>query len=133
MKDTVIWNIEEGLKLTGPQIGQAEHKRTELYQRVRQFMERYEFLILPVSQVPPFDVKQQKVDFFWKSLTQQLTRFPSAPGAARYRSLPVRLFLPAPLRCTPVRRGDREPAFAIPRAQGKTLDVVAVDSEDSCR
>ena len=61
MKDTVIWNIEEGMKLTGPQIGQAERKRTELYQRVRQFMEQYEFLILPVSQVPPFDVQQRYV------------------------------------------------------------------------
>jgi len=61
MKDTVIWNIEEGMKLTGPQIGRAERKRTELYQRVRQFMERYEFLILPVSQVPPFDVTQRYV------------------------------------------------------------------------
>jgi amidase len=61
MKDTVIWNIEEGVRLTGPQIGQAERKRTELYHRVRQFMEQYEFLILPVSQVPPFDVKQRYV------------------------------------------------------------------------
>jgi amidase len=61
MKDTVIWNIEEGVKLTGPQIGQAERKRTELYQRVRQFMEQYEFLVLPVSQVPPFDVGQRYV------------------------------------------------------------------------
>jgi amidase len=61
MKDTVIWNIEEGVKLTGPQIGQAERKRTELYQRVRQFMEQYEFLVLPVSQVPPFDVRQRYV------------------------------------------------------------------------
>ena len=61
MKDTVVWNIEEGMKLTGPQIGQAERKRTELYQRVRQFMEQYEFLILPVSQVPPFAVQQRYV------------------------------------------------------------------------
>ena len=61
MKDTVIWNIEEGTKLTGPQIGQAEKKRTLLYHRVREFMEQYEFLILPVSQVPPFDVKQRYV------------------------------------------------------------------------
>jgi amidase len=44
--------------LAGPQIGQAEVKRTELYHRIRVFMETYEFLILPVSQVPPFDVKQ---------------------------------------------------------------------------
>jgi amidase len=61
MKDTVIWNIEEGMKLRGPQIGSAERKRTELYHRVRKFMETYEFLILPVSQVPPFDVKQRYV------------------------------------------------------------------------
>jgi amidase len=61
LKDTVVWNIEEGMKLSGPQIGQAERKRTELYHRVRQFMESYEFLILPVNQVPPFDVKQRYV------------------------------------------------------------------------
>jgi len=61
MKDTVVWNIEEGLKLSGPQIGRAELKRTELYHRVREFMETYEFLILPISQVPPFDVKQRYV------------------------------------------------------------------------
>jgi amidase len=61
MKDTVIWNIEEGTRLSGPQLGRAEVKRTELYHRVRQFMERYEFLVLPVSQVPPFDVKQRYV------------------------------------------------------------------------
>jgi amidase len=61
IKDTVIWNIEEGMKLTGTQIGRAERKRTELYHRVREFMATYEFLILPVSQVPPFDVKQRYV------------------------------------------------------------------------
>jgi amidase len=58
IKETVIWNIEEGQKLSGPQIGKAEIRRSELYQRVRQFMEHNEFLILPVNQVPPFDVKQ---------------------------------------------------------------------------
>jgi amidase len=61
LKDTVIWNIEAGIKLSGPQIGQAERRRTELYHRVRQFMETYEFLILPVSQVPPFDVTQRYI------------------------------------------------------------------------
>jgi amidase len=56
MKDTVVWNIEEGQKLTGREIGEAEVKRTALYHRVREFMERHEFLLLPVTQVPPFDV-----------------------------------------------------------------------------
>jgi amidase len=62
IKDSVIWNIEEGLKLSGPQIGQVERRRTELYHRVRKFMETYAFLILPVSQVPPFDVKQRYIE-----------------------------------------------------------------------
>ena len=61
MKETVVWNIEEGAKLSGPQIGRAEKQRTLLYHRVREFMERYEFLVLPVSQVPPFDVRQPYV------------------------------------------------------------------------
>jgi amidase len=61
LKDTVVWNIEEGQHLTGPQIGELERKRTELYHRVREFMERYEFLICPVTQVPPFDIRQRYV------------------------------------------------------------------------
>src|SRR5436190_15472483 len=61
MKDTVVWNIEQGLKLTGPDLAQAEAKRTALYHRVRRFMARHEFLVLPVTQVPPFDVTQPYV------------------------------------------------------------------------
>jgi len=61
LKDTVIWNIEEGRKLAGPDLGLAERRRTELYHRVRQFMETYEFLILPVNQVLPFDLKQRYI------------------------------------------------------------------------
>ena len=61
LKDTVVWNIEEGQRLSGPQIGQAERKRTELYHRMRTFMETYEFLALPVAQVPPFNVKERYV------------------------------------------------------------------------
>ncbi len=61
MKDTVIWNIEAGMKLTGPEIGRAEVKRTKLFHRIREFMETHEFLILPVSQVPPFDIKQRYI------------------------------------------------------------------------
>jgi amidase len=61
MKDTVVWNIEEGMGLSGPHIGRAERKRTELFHRARVFMESYEFLVSPVSQVPPFDVMRRYV------------------------------------------------------------------------
>ena len=56
LKDTIIWNTEIGAELTGPQLARAEEKNTELYHRVRVFMEMYEFLLLPTCQLPPFDV-----------------------------------------------------------------------------
>ncbi|HEX4985488.1 MAG TPA: amidase [Burkholderiales bacterium] len=56
LKDTVVWNIEQGQRLTGPQLGSAEAKRTQLFHRMRGFMEQYDFLVAPVVQVLPFDV-----------------------------------------------------------------------------
>lgn len=61
LKDTVIWNIEAGARLTGPQLGRAEVLRTRAYHRMRQFLEGYEFLVLPVSQVLPFPVEQEYI------------------------------------------------------------------------
>ena len=61
MKDTVRWNIEGGAKLTGADIARAEKLRTELYHRVRKFFDEYDYLLLPVVQVPPFDVKERWV------------------------------------------------------------------------
>jgi amidase len=58
LKDTVIWNTEEGLKRTAEDINQAEALRTALYHRMRQFLEKYEFLICPVNQLPPFSVDE---------------------------------------------------------------------------
>ncbi len=61
MKETVIWNIESGMKLSGPELGRAEVKRTALFHRVREFMQNYDFLALPVSQVPPFPLEHEYV------------------------------------------------------------------------
>ncbi len=56
IKSTVISEIEAGLMLTAMDVGRAEAMRTAYYHRVRTFMETYEFMIMPVNQVPPFDV-----------------------------------------------------------------------------
>ena len=55
-KQTVIWNAEEGQRLSGADIGRAERQRTELFHRMRAFFERYDYLVCPVVQVLPFDV-----------------------------------------------------------------------------
>jgi len=61
VKDTILWEVEQGSRLSAANVGAAEMKRTALYQRMRQFMERYEFFILPTVQVPPFDVTEEYV------------------------------------------------------------------------
>lgn len=61
LKDTMIWDIEQGVGLSGHDIGRAEVKRTELFQTMHDFMNKYEFLVCPVSQVPPFEVSQRWV------------------------------------------------------------------------
>jgi amidase len=55
LNEYVHWHVEEGRKLTGPYLARIEAKRTALYERVRTFMEKYEFFVLPVNQVLPFD------------------------------------------------------------------------------
>ena len=54
VKDSIAWNVEQGLKLTTEQIARADSLRNALYQRMRAFLERYEFLLCPVNQLPPF-------------------------------------------------------------------------------
>ncbi len=56
LKDTIIWNIEQGQRLTAADLGRLELDRTNLYHRVRKFLTRYDFFVLPTVQVLPFDV-----------------------------------------------------------------------------
>jgi amidase len=58
LKDTVIWNTEQGLKKSAADIAHAEALRTALYHRMREFLEKHEFLLCPVNQLPPFSVDQ---------------------------------------------------------------------------
>lgn len=61
LKETVVQEIERGTRLTAEQLAWAERKREQLYQRAAVFMQRYEFFVLPVTQVVPFDVNQEYV------------------------------------------------------------------------
>ena len=59
LKDTVIWNYEEGRKLFAPDIARAEGLRTALYHRMRTFLEKYDFFVCPTNQLPPFSVDEE--------------------------------------------------------------------------
>ncbi len=59
LKDDVVWNIEQGLKLAPEKIARAVTLRSELFHRMRSFLERYEFLLCPVNQLPPYPVETE--------------------------------------------------------------------------
>jgi len=62
LKDDVIWNIEEGLRLSPSDIGRAERERAALFKRVAAFFETYDLLIAPAMQAKPYPVEKIYVD-----------------------------------------------------------------------
>jgi amidase len=55
-KDTLKAEIEEGLRLTETDLARAEVARGQLWRRFQAFLEKYEYFVLPTTQLPPFDV-----------------------------------------------------------------------------
>lgn len=58
-KETIRWNARQGQQLSAPQISRAQVKRSELFHRVREFLDVYDCLLLPTAQVPPFPIEQE--------------------------------------------------------------------------
>ncbi len=58
MQAGLVWNVEQGLRLTARDIGRAEKLRSALWERVRRFLDRYDLLIAPTVAVRPFPVEQ---------------------------------------------------------------------------
>jgi len=57
MKPEAHFEVENWLKLTTAELREASGVRTQWYQAVRRFMETYEFMLIPSSQLFPFDAK----------------------------------------------------------------------------
>ena len=55
-KDTLKSEIEEGLRLTGVDVARAESAHGRLWRRFQAFLEKYEYFVLPTTQLPAFDV-----------------------------------------------------------------------------
>ena len=57
MQENLVKNIEHGLGLSTSDVARAERLRTELWERVRRFQERYDFIVTPTTAIPPFPVE----------------------------------------------------------------------------
>ncbi|HLQ89403.1 MAG TPA: amidase [Xanthobacteraceae bacterium] len=56
IKPEAIFEIESGLKLSAYDITAASAVRTEWYQAVRRFFQKYDYAVIPTAQLFPFDV-----------------------------------------------------------------------------
>jgi amidase len=61
VKETIVWNVEEGLALDAERIARAQSMRSVLFRRMAEFLRTYDVLALPASLVPPFPVDQEWV------------------------------------------------------------------------
>jgi amidase len=56
VKDTIKFEVAEAERLTAADVGRALTHQTLMYEQSRQFFETYDYFVLPVTQVAPFDV-----------------------------------------------------------------------------
>jgi amidase len=61
LKPEVIWNIEEGLKLTVEQLERAEGQRVAMTARTLEFFKTYDLLLTPATIVSPFPLENRYV------------------------------------------------------------------------
>jgi amidase len=61
LKPEVIWNIEEGLKLSVEQLERAEAQRVAMTARTLEFFRTYDLLMTPATIVAPFPVENRYV------------------------------------------------------------------------
>jgi amidase len=56
VKDTIKYEVAQAEKMTAADVGRALARQARMYDDSRQFFETYEYFVLPVTQVAPFDV-----------------------------------------------------------------------------
>jgi amidase len=61
LKPEVIWNIEQGMKLTVDQIARAQAQRLAMTERSLKFFETYDLLLSPATIVSPFPIENRFV------------------------------------------------------------------------
>ena len=56
IKDTIHWEIAEAERQTAADVARASERQDRFYADVEAFFSRYDYFVLPVTQVSPFDV-----------------------------------------------------------------------------
>jgi amidase len=56
LKDTIRYEIAEAERQTAADVGRAQTRQDLMFEQSRQFFDKFDFFVLPVTQVSPFDV-----------------------------------------------------------------------------
>ena len=113
LKDTVIWNTEQGLALGAMDVVHAEVKRAALFDRMVEFFDRFDYLVCPTTGVPPFSVDTDWVReingveletyFDWMAACYAITVTGcpsiSVPAGFTPDGLPIGIQIVAPPKC----------------------------------
>jgi amidase len=59
MKPEALWEVDMGLRVTGPQITQASADRTAFYSSITALFDHFDVLAIPTAQVWPFEVTER--------------------------------------------------------------------------
>ena len=113
LKDTMVWNVEKGLALGAMDVAHAEMKRAALLDRMVGFFGRFDYLLCPTTQVPPFPIEtdwvreidgvrlETYIDWMAACYAITVTGCPSisVPAGFTPDGLPVGLQIVAPPKC----------------------------------
>ncbi|MFQ5558239.1 MAG: amidase, partial [Acidimicrobiales bacterium] len=56
IKDTIVWQLEQGRALSADDVERAERDRRRIVAEMAAFMDRFDVIAAPVTQVPPFAI-----------------------------------------------------------------------------
>lgn len=112
LNDSVVANVEAGLKVTGDDLARAANARTALYYRMVELFKDIDVLVAPVTSVPPFPADEPWVKYIngkeqpdylaWMSVVCQITATgfvaASVPMGFTPDGLPVGLQIIVPSR-----------------------------------
>ena len=62
LKPEIVWNVEQGLALSGAEILRAMQERARIYHRAAGFFADYDLILTPATVVAPFPVEQRFVE-----------------------------------------------------------------------
>ncbi|WP_370518858.1 amidase family protein [Microlunatus sp. Gsoil 973] len=112
IKPDAVWNVEVGRRLAGPEIGRVLAEAGAVHQTMVDFFSRYDLLLTPTCQVPPFPVGtryprqidgRRMADYLeWMRIPSAITGTAcpamSLPAAFTADGLPIGLQVVAPFR-----------------------------------